>query len=189
MPHVNPQGTDLVVSVFIVNRKERGVLLVDHRKLGSWFPVGGHVWDEDPYATTDDALEKEISEECGLDVVLVDPLGAQRWRLQGPDFPAAGPHNVRKLRTPWACEVHDFPAVPGHRHLCLIYLGVDMHTRPLVVNALEHKAARWFNRAALLELERVGQLLPQVAWYAHKALDELAPVPAVQRPGYQEAVP
>ncbi len=46
MPHIH-ELIDFTVAIFIV--RERKVLLILHRKLNKWLPVGGHIeLDEDP---------------------------------------------------------------------------------------------------------------------------------------------
>ena len=57
MAHIH-ELIDLTVSVYIVHKNK--VLMIDHKTLGTWLPIGGHVeLDED----TDEAIEREIKEE------------------------------------------------------------------------------------------------------------------------------
>ena len=58
--------TDIVVSGYIVY--EDKVLLIHHRKLDLWLPVGGHI---DPDEVPDDAMIREAKEEVGLDITLI----------------------------------------------------------------------------------------------------------------------
>ncbi|MCX6709315.1 MAG: NUDIX domain-containing protein [Candidatus Woesearchaeota archaeon] len=53
--------TDLVVSAYIFNQDK--VLLIHHKKLNLWLPVGGHI-DKDE--TPDEAILREIKEETPL---------------------------------------------------------------------------------------------------------------------------
>src|SRR4051794_12136507 len=115
MPHIHAQ-IDLVVSCFIA--REGKVLLVNHQKLDGWFPVGGHV---ELHQDTDEALDAEVNEEAGIPVQYLPPPAAL------PPFPdylhISQSHNTKRLRTPWAVEIHDFPGFPGHRHLALVYFA------------------------------------------------------------------
>lgn len=166
MPHVNPKGVDWVVSIFIVHPTEPRVLLVDHKKLGGWFSVGGHIGDSDPYETADKALYKEVGEECGLEVTVVDPPALLYYR---PDFDPATNHNSVMLHTPWAVELHDFQPVPGHLHCALVYLA-RAHTAEPTLEAEAHKAIRWFSHDDLELPEFKSRMLDTIRWYAHEAL-------------------
>jgi 8-oxo-dGTP pyrophosphatase MutT (NUDIX family) len=54
------------VAIFVVQQAK--VLLVHHRTLGKWLPLGGHIeLDEDP----EQAALREVREESGLDVELL----------------------------------------------------------------------------------------------------------------------
>ena len=62
-----PYGKSLTATVYIV--KADRVLLHLHKKFHTWFPVGGHLEkDELPHV----AALREVKEECGLDVTLLD---------------------------------------------------------------------------------------------------------------------
>ena len=58
--------TDLVVAGYIYYNDK--VLLVHHKKLDLWLPVGGHI---EPNETPDEALHREVKEEVGLRVELI----------------------------------------------------------------------------------------------------------------------
>ena len=53
-------------TVYILN--EERVLLIQHRKLGKWLPPGGHI---DPNETPPEAAKREVLEETGLEVELI----------------------------------------------------------------------------------------------------------------------
>ena len=60
MPHIH-EKIDFTVSLFIVEGER--VLLVHHKKLNCWLPIGGHIeLEEDP----EQAAYREAKEECGL---------------------------------------------------------------------------------------------------------------------------
>src|SRR5262245_29792113 len=57
---------DFTVSIFVV--EHRKVLLIHHRNLNQWLPLGGHIeLDEDP----ETAAYREAFEESGLEIELV----------------------------------------------------------------------------------------------------------------------
>jgi ADP-ribose pyrophosphatase YjhB (NUDIX family) len=57
---------DFTATTFVV--WQGGVLLHKHRKLGRWFPPGGHV---EPNELPDDAAVREVLEETGVRVALI----------------------------------------------------------------------------------------------------------------------
>ena len=64
MAHIH-EKIDFTVAIFVVH--ERKVLVVHHRKLDQWLPLGGHIeLEEDP----EQAALREAEEESGLEVEL-----------------------------------------------------------------------------------------------------------------------
>ncbi len=65
MAHIH-EKIDFTVAIFVVEKNR--VLLIHHRKLDKWLPLGGHVeLDEDP----EQAALREAREESGLEVELL----------------------------------------------------------------------------------------------------------------------
>ncbi len=65
MTHIH-EKIDFVVSARIVY--EDKILLVYHKLLQKWLPVGGHIeLDETP----EEAIFREVKEECGLDIEVI----------------------------------------------------------------------------------------------------------------------
>jgi ADP-ribose pyrophosphatase YjhB (NUDIX family) len=100
----------LTVSGFVL-RADGRVLLVNHPKLGAWIYPGGHV---EPHEVPDQSLLREIKEETGLDVRLLD-----RRPLDLEDAAA----DVSVLHRPYLvlCEYISDPIKP-HYHIDMIYL-------------------------------------------------------------------
>lgn len=150
MPHIH-EVYDFVVVVFVVH--DGRVLLVHHPRYDKWIPIGGHIeLDEDP----EEALYREIAEECGLDVEIL----ADNPDLRSP--------SMKSLPTPSYMEMHE--ANPPHRHIGLIYFarakGGDFTMSD------EHSDLRWLSRT---ELRDPRYKLPDdIIFYAEKALDAAA---------------
>ena len=93
---------DWAATTFVV--REGRTLLLLHRKLGKWLPPGGHI---DPHELPDVAALREVKEETGLQVALLDagePLGS-----------------VRRLAQPLCILLEDIAS--DHQHIDLIYVA------------------------------------------------------------------
>jgi len=151
MPHLHDK-IDFTVAIFVVH--EARVLLIHHRQLDRWLPLGGHIeLDEDP----EQAALREAREESGLDVELV-----------GERPPTTGP-GTRALIAPRFLDIHRIN--PTHEHIGMIYWA-----RPrggtLTLAAAEHHGIRWCSVAELENL--VPPMNAAVKWYCRQALQELS---------------
>ena len=118
---------DFTATTFVV--QEGRTLLLLHRKLGKWFPPGGHI---DPHELPDHAAVREVREESGLDVELLtqgDALG-----------------HVHVLPQPYCILLEDIS--PEHQHIDLIYFAC-VRGGSLAHAEREAHAARWFTWDAL----------------------------------------
>lgn len=148
MTHIH-KLIDFVVSVYIVHKNK--VLLVHHKALNKWLPVGGHVeLDED----IDHAVVREIKEEAGLSVKIISP----RPRLRTP--------GTKFLYTPRFANIHRISGV--HRHLALIYFAKAKSDR-IEHNKEELNKIRWFTKDELKKIK----IKNSVYFYAATALKEL----------------
>lgn len=120
---------DLVVAGCIFNKNK--LLLIHHRKLDKWLPVGGHIKDNE---TPDDALLREAEEEVNLDIKI---LGQSSIPLVSD--------TKRNLATPFYVNIHP---IGDHNHCCLFYLCEVLNPKELRINK-ELKDARWFLREDL----------------------------------------
>ncbi len=151
MPHIH-DAIDFTVSLFIVH--EGRVLLVHHRKLGKWLPLGGHIeLDEDPEA----AALREAREESGLEIAL---LGER---------PPTTEDGTRALLAPRFLDIHRISDT--HEHIGMIYFA-RVVAGDLALSSREHFAIRWCGRAELDEL--VPPLSNAIRWYCEAALREVA---------------
>jgi 8-oxo-dGTP pyrophosphatase MutT (NUDIX family) len=144
-------AVDFTIACYIV--RGDSVLMIHHRALEKWLPIGGHI---DPGEDPDQALRREIQEECGLEVEIV----ADRAPIDDP--------TVRALYTPAHVNIHKITAT--HSHVVNIYYARWKSGEPVLAGA-EHHQIRWFTRAELREARYAVK--PDVLWYAEDALDRL----------------
>ena len=152
MAHIH-EKIDFTVAIFVV--KDNHVLLIHHRRLDKWLPLGGHVeLDEDPEA----AALREAKEESGLDVELI-----------GERPPTSEP-GTRALIAPRFLDIHRI--TDTHEHIGLIYWA-----RPgkgtVTLAPAEHHHIRWCSADDLDLLQPA--MSDAVKWYCRKALQEVTP--------------
>ena len=152
MPHLHDK-IDFTVALFIVQQNR--VLLVHHRALGTWLPLGGHIeLDEDP----EQAALREAYEESGLEIVLL-----------GERPPTTEP-GTRALLAPRFLDIHRISAT--HEHIGMIYFARPRHPAAVLTLApMEHHAIRWCTQAELDTLS--PPLSGAVRWYCEQALQEV----------------
>ena len=121
--------TDLVVAGYILH--ENKVLLIHHGKLDLWLPVGGHIEENE---TPDQALLREIKEEIGIDVEILNKI----------DLPLGGAAKYN-LATPFYVNVH---SVGDHDHCCLFYICKALNPEKLEMNN-ELKNFGWYTKEDL----------------------------------------
>ncbi len=101
MAHLH-EKIDFTVGIFVVH--DGKILLIHHRQLDRWLPLGGHIeLDEDP----EQAALREAKEESGLEVELL-----------GERPPTTGP-GTRALIAPRFLDIHRISET--HEHIGMIY--------------------------------------------------------------------
>ena len=150
MAHIH-EKIDFTVAIFVVQNDR--ILLIHHRKLGKWLPLGGHIeLDEDPEI----AALREAREESGFEVELL-----------GERPPTTEP-GTRALLAPRFLDIHRITET--HEHIGMIYWA-----RPKSGNMTlapeEHHDIRWCSREDLDVLKPA--MSNAVKWYCRKALDEI----------------
>lgn len=169
MPHILAE-LDHVVSVFVVNPHYPAVAFVDHVKLGTWLPIGGHL---DLGKDLDEALRQELVEETGLVIgkdaeVYQTPDQLERNnRLRTAAIGNPATHNTRIMYAPIAVEVHNFPPLPGHRHLAHVFY-VWAKTRLLTLEMTAHRKILWLRRESIVSPEY--NIHPTLQVYAEEAM-------------------
>ena len=140
MPHIH-ELIDFTVSAFIFHNDR--VLLIHHKKLDSWMQIGGHVeLDED----TDEALIREIKEECGLDVHVLAEVA-----------PCQASSHVKPLLRPHFVNIHAIGQT--HRHLDLSYVCLSDSDAVVLEDA--HNDIGWFSEEEVRALP-TGQIFDNV---------------------------
>ena len=167
MAHIH-EKIDFTVAIFVVHAGR--ILLIHHRQLDQWLPLGGHIeLDEDP----EQAALREAKEESGLDVEL---LGER------PPTTGAG---TRALIAPRYLDLHRI--TDTHKHIGMIYWArpknVAWASRPFVsethgqdaratLAAAEHRDIRWCSAD---ELDKLQPLMSDaVKWYCRAAICEIS---------------
>jgi 8-oxo-dGTP pyrophosphatase MutT (NUDIX family) len=150
MAHIH-EKIDFTVAIFVVH--EDKILLIHHRNLNKWLPLGGHIeLDEDP----ETAARREAKEESGLDVELL-----------GERPPTTGP-GTRALIAPRFLDIHRISS--SHEHIGMIYWARPKNGT-LTLAPAEHHDIRW---CSLLDLEHLQPPMDDaVKWYCRKALAEV----------------
>ena len=151
MAHIH-EKIDFTVAIFVVH--EGRVLVIHHRKLDQWLPLGGHIeLDEDP----EQAALREAKEESGLEVEL---LGER------PPTTGAG---TRALIAPRFLDIHRI--TDTHEHIGLIYWARPRGGATTLASE-EHHDIRWCSAAELDGLQPA--LSKAVKWYCRKAIEEVS---------------
>ncbi|MCL4786515.1 MAG: NUDIX domain-containing protein [Verrucomicrobia bacterium] len=150
MAHIH-EKIDFTVAIFVVHAGR--VLLVHHRNLNKWLPLGGHIeLDEDP----EQAALREAKEESGLEVELL-----------GERPPTTGP-GTRALIAPRFLDIHRITNT--HEHIGMIYWARPKNGK-LALAADEHHDIRWCSSAELDTLQ--PPMSDAVKWYSRKAIEEV----------------
>jgi len=151
MAHIH-EKIDFTVAIFVVH--DRKVLLIHHRKLDKWLPLGGHIeLDEDP----EQAALREAKEESGLEVELL-----------GERPPTTEP-GTRALLAPRFLDIHRIN--PTHEHIGMIYWACP-RGGDVTLATEEHHDIRW---CSVTELDRLNPPMSNaVKWYCQQAISEIA---------------
>jgi 8-oxo-dGTP pyrophosphatase MutT (NUDIX family) len=151
MAHIH-EKIDFTVAIFVVHNGK--VLVIHHRKLGKWLPLGGHIeLDEDP----ETAALREAREESGLEVELL-----------GQRPPTTEP-GTRALIAPRFLDIHRI--TDTHEHIGMIYWARPKNGA-LTLAADEHLAIRWCSLGDLEKLQ--PPMSGAVLWYCRQAIAEIS---------------
>jgi len=151
MGHIHDK-IDFTAAIFVVDGGR--VLVIHHRALNRWLPLGGHIeLDEDP----ETAALREAREESGLEVELI-----------GERPPTSGP-GTRALIAPRFLDIHRISDT--HQHIGMIYWARPRQGT-LALAPAEHHDIRWCSAGDLDTLR--PPMDASVKWYCLKAIEEIA---------------
>ncbi len=151
MPHIHDL-IDFTVDIFITYNDK--VLLIFHKKHNMWLQIGGHI---ELYEDTNQALFREVKEECGLEIEIIEKKEPQ-IEVKGHKF----------LYAPAFMNIHDINDT--HKHVALVYFAKAKSDK-FVLSEREHKDIRWFTKEDLDKSE--FSLNGAVKFYAKQALDQI----------------
>jgi 8-oxo-dGTP pyrophosphatase MutT (NUDIX family) len=150
MAHIH-EKIDFTVAIFVVSKGK--ILLIHHRKLDKWLPLGGHIeLDEDP----EQAALREAKEESGFEVEL---LGER---------PPTTESGTRALIAPRFLDIHRI--TDTHEHIGMIYWARPKNGTMTLADA-EHHDIRWSSAEELCQLQPA--MTEAVKWYCRKAIEEI----------------
>ena len=152
MPHIHDK-IDFTVEVFIVYKGK--VLLRKHDKYKIWLSVGGHIeLDEDP----NEATLREVKEEVGLDVKLVDTRAVDVSDEESKD-----------LIPPFAMNRHRISDT--HEHVTFVYFARASTDKIVADNKNEiSDEIKWCTKE---NIDKLSPIRKNVVAYAKRALDEV----------------
>jgi ADP-ribose pyrophosphatase YjhB (NUDIX family) len=149
MPHIH-EKIDFSVETLVVYKGK--VLLRKHDKYGIWLSVGGHIeLGEDP----NEAAVREVKEEMGLDVELVD---SRLFKENEKDR--------RELIAPTGLNRHSISAT--HEHISFMYFA--RATSDVIIPEKSTDVWKWCTEN---DLDALGNIPKDVLFYAKKALWEV----------------
>lgn len=140
---------DFTATAFVVWRG--GVLLHRHKKLGRWFPPGGHI---EPNELPDEAAVREVLEESGVQVALTGERA----------LPVLEPRQLVRPRGIQLETIH-----PVHEHIDLIYFAKPLAGYEGFLLESDETLG-WYDHNALAGLE----LTDEIRHWATLALLELS---------------
>ncbi|MBT3834758.1 NUDIX domain-containing protein [Candidatus Peribacteria bacterium] len=147
-------------TAFVIDSKKRTILMW-HKRLNRWMPPGGHV---DPDEIPEEAARRECKEETGLDVEIIGD--------SCEDLFVSGSKEGKMLKKPTVLLLENIPACEergeaAHQHMDFVYLAKPLdESQEIIVPESEATDWRWFDRAAIEELNEETEIFGNVKRYA-----------------------
>lgn len=112
-------------SAFVIEKKEKKILLVKHKKFNKWVQPGGHI---EPNESPEEAVLREVYEETGLHI-----------KLLGERFPRETDF-VRPL------AIQRNSGKQEDLHIDIVYVAEPVRENELIFDENESLAIGWFSR-------------------------------------------
>jgi ADP-ribose pyrophosphatase YjhB (NUDIX family) len=151
MAHIHKLIDFTIVAIIVYKKK---ILLVKHKELKKWLPVGGHI---ELHENPEEAFFREIEEECGLDVEIVE-------KIKKPDIKNSD-RFTKFLHAPYFLDIHKINDT--HRHIGLVYLA-RAKSNKVKLKKDEHKNIRWFSEKDLNDVR--FDIQKSIIFYSKEAL-------------------
>ena len=119
-------------STFVIDRYNKKILLVKHKKFNKWVQPGGHIEEDE---TPEEAAVREVFEETGLRIKLV----GERFPRES-DF--VSPLAIQKNR-----------GKTGDLHIDIVYVAEPLYEQDIKYDEKESLGIGWFSRN---ELENIS---------------------------------
>ena len=134
---------------------ENKTLLVFHKKLQMWLPVGGHIEINE---TPENALEREFKEETRLKVIALNKPKVQMQKSI-----------IKQVPLPFYADVH---SVGDHLHYCQYYLCEVISRHPVKLNNKELDDFAWFSPGDLFQ-EKIPKHIKDIGLLAFQKYEGL----------------
>lgn len=140
------------VAVYILN-KDNKILMLNHKKLETWLPPGGHVEDNE---LMHDAAIREVAEETGIKIEFIYDKSL---------FDEGGDDRVKLLPRPLFVELED---IGDHYHEDFVYVARALDDN--IVNIENHEIA-WFHYNDALKLNIFHNVKKQLQYIKKHIID------------------
>ena len=148
-------------SVFIV--ADSKVLLLEHKKIASWLPPGGHVEENE---LPNETAIREVREETGLNVELIITADFIKER----QYIANIDNRASLIPCPWKMLFEEVSK--NHYHIDLLYLAkISNDMNMIKEKENEDNKFYWFT---VYELAQASKIFPNVRYYGMKAIQEVS---------------
>lgn len=141
-------------TTFLFSSTGTKAFLIKHKKLGFWFPPGGHV-DENEYYF--DSALREVKEETGLDSDQID-------------FPVYLVEIKENCHQPIHIQRNE--VTPNHFHYDLIFAGIIDEDTKIIPGEGESMDFGWFELEHVKDLDTKENVISYVNEFGYKIQNE-----------------
>lgn len=142
--------TDLTVAGYIFNQDK--LLLIYHKKLALWLPIGGHMEKNE---TPVDAMKREAREEEGLAIkLLIKPSNYSTGK------------EIERCAVPFHSDIH---TVGDHYHYCQFYI-CETEDLEVKIDKKKSLAFDWFTEESADTPSLISGNLHQLAFKTYKEM-------------------